>query len=69
MATEINVIVAKNKVYATYVKTICFVGEFNGDDEHDDMLITKAQSIAFSYGQSKTFKYAWNFFYGSLIKL
>lgn len=52
MATRINVIVAKNRVYATYVKTICFVGEFNGDDEHDDMLITKAQSVAFSYGKS-----------------
>lgn len=52
MATEINVIVAKNKVYTTYVKTICFVGEFNGDAEHDGFLITRAQSLAFSYGQT-----------------
>ena len=52
MGTSINVIVAKNRVYATYVKTICFVGEFNGESEHDGALITRAQSIAFSYGQN-----------------
>jgi hypothetical protein len=55
MPTQVKVIIGKNIVYATYVKTICFMQTFKGETgsailgrELQDC-IRGAQSAAFSY--------------------
>ena len=45
---NILVITTDDKVYATYVKTICFKKHFSDEGERDKAII-QAQSSAFSY--------------------
>ena len=49
MATKINVIKADNKVFATYVKTICFEAKLTGDVSIDDITVSMAKVAAFDY--------------------
>jgi hypothetical protein len=49
MATKINIIRTKDKVYATYVKTICYKESYDNEDEMWDIL-NNAKATAFNYG-------------------
>ena len=49
MATNINVMVTPNQVYASYYKTICFVENYNNELEKE-IVIGKAKKVAFDYG-------------------
>lgn len=49
--TRINVIITPVKVYATYVRTICFEQEFTDEFERADAIKT-ACAVAFQYGES-----------------
>jgi len=46
--SNILVITTDDKVYATYVKTICFKEHFTNEGERSEAII-QAQSVAFSY--------------------
>ena len=48
MATEINVITTKDKVYATYWKTICYEASYENEEQMWDK-INEAKATAFSY--------------------
>jgi ribonucleotide reductase beta subunit family protein with ferritin-like domain len=48
MANNILVIITDNKVYATYVKTICFKEHYT-NEEQKEKAIKQAQSSAFCY--------------------
>jgi hypothetical protein len=52
MPTQVKVIIGKNKVYATYIKTICFEATYTGldtDSQEFQDIVRNAQSIAFAY--------------------
>jgi hypothetical protein len=48
MPTQVKVIIGKNKVYATYVKTICSEQPYLNEAEME-LRIHTAQATAFSY--------------------
>jgi hypothetical protein len=48
MATQVKVIISKDYIYATYVKTICFKKFYLNEDEKHEAL-NEAKSVAFSY--------------------
>lgn len=49
MPTQVKVIIGKNTVYATYVKTICSEQPYLNEGEME-LRIHTAQATAFSYG-------------------
>ena len=51
MATKINVIIAEDCVYATYVRTICHKEKYSNDEEMNTA-IKDAKSTAFDYACS-----------------
>jgi hypothetical protein len=46
--TNILVIITDNKVYATYVKTICFTEQFTDEQEKEEVM-QRAKATAFNY--------------------
>ena len=48
MATKVLVIITDDKVYSTYVETICFVEEYSDEAEQEEAII-RAKSVAFDY--------------------
>jgi hypothetical protein len=56
MATKVLVIITDDKVYSTYVETICFVEEYSDEAEQEEAIV-RAKSSAFSYACSFGFVY------------
>ena len=48
MPNNVLVIITDDKVYATYVKTICFKEHYTNEEQKNDV-IKQAQSTAFCY--------------------
>jgi hypothetical protein len=48
MATKVLVIITDDKVYSTYVETICFVQKYSNEAEKDEAVL-QARATAFSY--------------------
>ena len=51
MGTNVMVIITDNKVYSTYVETICFTAEYSNDLEKEQAIDT-AKLTAFNYALS-----------------
>ena len=56
MATKVLVIITDDKVYSTYVETICFVQKYSNDAEKDEAVL-QAKATAFSYACGFGFVY------------
>jgi ribonucleotide reductase beta subunit family protein with ferritin-like domain len=48
MATKVLVIITDDKVYSTYVETICFTQKYSNEAERQEAVL-KARASAFSY--------------------
>jgi len=56
MATKVLVIITDDKVYSTYVETICFMEEYSDESGREEATI-RAKSSAFSYACTFGFVY------------
>ena len=56
METKVLVIITDDKVYSTYVETICFVEEYSDEAEQEEAIV-RAKCTAFSYACSFGFVY------------
>ena len=56
MATKVLVIITDDKVYSTYVETICFVQKYSNEAEKDEAVL-QAKATAFSYACGFGFVY------------
>lgn len=56
MATKVLVIITDDKVYSTYVETICFVQNYSNEAEKDEAVL-QVKARAFSYACTFGFVY------------